>query len=205
MASRVATEVRSYGPRAAIVDCAFESVIPLATALQNTGMFKEVVPAELSVLVTWTTGSSIDDLHGVLDTVDITGAAPVGRLVEIPTIYDGPDLPEVAQRIGCTVAEVVAMHSERTYLAAFAGFAPGFMYCTGLDERLRIPRRDTPRTSVPSGSVAIADVYTSIYPVPSPGGWNLLGRTDVQLFDLHAAQPALIRPGDRVSFVVRTP
>lgn len=201
MASRVVTAVRPYGPRAAIVDCPFESVIPLASALQNTGMFREVVPAEVSVLVTWAHGSSLDDLHGVLDTVDISGAAPVGRLVEIPTIYDGPDLPEVAQRIGCSVDDVIRMHTERTYLAAFAGFAPGFMYCTGLDERLRIPRRDTPRTSVPAGSVAVADVYTSIYPVPSPGGWNLLGRTDVQLFDLHAQQPALIRPGDRVVFV----
>ena len=205
MASRVATAVRTYGPRAAIVDCEFEAVIPLASALQNTGMFHEVVPAELSVLVPWTPCYTVDELHGMFATVDISGAAPVGRLVEIPTIYDGPDLEDVAERIGCTVAEVIRMHSERTYLAAFAGFAPGFMYCTGLDEQLRIPRRDTPRTSVPAGSVAIADVYTSIYPVPSPGGWNLIGRTDVQLFDLHAQQPALIRPGDRVSFVVRTP
>lgn len=201
MASRVATAVRPYGPRAAIVDCPFDSVIPLASALQNTGLFREVVPAEVSVLVTWTQGNTVDDLHGVLDTIDISGAAPVGRLIEIPTVYDGPDLPEVAERIGCTVEDVIRMHSDRTYLAAFAGFAPGFMYCTGLDERLRIPRRETPRTSVPAGSVAVADVYTSIYPVPSPGGWNLLGRTDVQLFDLHAQQPALIRPGDRVVFV----
>lgn len=201
MASRVATAVRPYGPRAAIVDCPFDSVIPLASALQNTGMFREIVPAEVSVLVTWTIGKTLDDLLGVLDTVDITGAAPVGRLVEIPTIYDGPDLQDVAAHLDSTIDDVIRLHSERTYLAAFAGFAPGFMYCTGLDERLRIPRRQTPRTSVPAGSVAIADVYTAIYPTPSPGGWSLLGRTDVQLFDLHAQQPSLIRPGDRVAFV----
>lgn len=205
MASRVATDVRPYGPRAAIVDCPSESVIPLATALQSTGLFGEVVPAEMSILVTWKSGSTLDDLHGVLETVDISGAAPVGRLVEIPTVYDGPDLADVAAKVGCSIDDVVRMHSERTYLAAFAGFAPGFMYCTGLAERLRIPRRDTPRTSVQPGSVAIADVYTSIYPVPSPGGWNLIGSTNVQLFDLHADQPALIRPGDRVKFTVRTP
>ena len=204
MASNVATGVRTYGPRAAIVDCPAESVIPLSTALQNTGLFADIVPAEVSVLVTWSSGKSIDDLHGVLETVDISGAAPVGRLVEIPTVYDGPDLAEVADRIGCSIAELVQMHSEREYLAAFAGFAPGFMYCTGLDERLRVPRRDTPRTSVPKGSVAIADVYTAVYPVASPGGWNLLGHTDVELFDPGAAEPAFIRPGDRVRFVART-
>lgn len=204
MASNVATGVRTYGPRAAIVDCPAESVIPLSTALQSTGLFADIVPAEVSVLVTWSSGKSIDDLHGVLETVDISGAAPVGRLVEIPTVYDGPDLAEVADRIGCSIAELVQMHSEREYLAAFAGFAPGFMYCTGLDERLRVPRRDTPRTSVPKGSVAIADVYTAVYPVASPGGWNLLGHTDVELFDPGAAEPAFIRPGDRVRFVART-
>ena len=204
MASNVATGVRTYGPRAAIVDCPAESVIPLSTALQNTGLFADIVPAEVSVLVTWSSRYSIDDLHGVLETVDISGAAPVGRLVEIPTVYDGPDLAEVADRIGCSIAELVQMHSEREYLAAFAGFAPGFMYCTGLDERLRVPRRDTPRTSVPKGSVAIADVYTAVYPVASPGGWNLLGHTDVELFDPGAAEPAFIRPGDRVRFVART-
>lgn len=205
MASGVATAVRPYGPRAAIVDCPREAVIPLANALNGTGIFLEIVPAEVSVLVSWEPIRSIEDLHGVLDTVDISGAAPVGRLIEIPTVYDGPDLQEVASQLGCSTEELVALHSGIDYLAAFAGFAPGFMYCTGLPERLRIPRRATPRPSVPRGSVAIADAYTAVYPTTTPGGWNLIGHTDVELFDLHADQPSLIRPGDRVRFVPRTP
>lgn len=205
MASGVATAVRTFGPRAAIVDCPGDAVIPLANALNGTGLFREIVPAELSVLVTWEPGCTIEDLHGVLDTVDISGAAPVGRLIEIPTVYDGPDLIEVANRLGCTTDEIIRLHSGTDYLAAFAGFAPGFMYCTGLPEQLRIPRRPSPRASVPKGSVAIADVYTAVYPTTTPGGWNLIGRTDVELFDLHADQPSLIRPGDRVRFVPRTP
>lgn len=202
MASPVATAVRAYGPRAAIVDCSTEHVVPLAAALQATGLFKEVVPAELSVLVTWPSASTIDDLHGVLNTVDVSGAAAVGREIEIPTRYDGPDLETVAELIGCSTDDVIALHSGTTYLAAFAGFAPGFVYLTGLPDRLRVPRRPTPRTAVTKGSVAIADAYTAIYPSVSPGGWNLIGHTDVELFDLHAKNPALIRPGDRVRFVM---
>ena len=205
MASGVATAVRPYGPRAAIVDCPSNAVIPLAMALQATGMFHEVVPAEVSVLVHWGAGCTLEDLHGVLDTVDVSGAAPVGRLVEIPTVYDGPDLAEVAELVGCSVEELVRMHSETTYVAAFAGFAPGFMYCTGLPERLRVPRRSAPRPAVPKGSVAVADVYTAVYPTSSPGGWNLLGHTDLEMFDLHASDPSRIRPGDQVRFVVRKP
>lgn len=205
MASSVTTGVRSYGPRAAIVDCDAEAVLRLSGALQSTGMFDEVVPAEMSVLVTWETHRSVDDLQGVLETLDISGAAPVGREIEIPTVYDGEDLAEVAAIAGLSVARVITLHSETTYLAAFAGFAPGFMYCTGLPDTLTIPRRDTPRTRVPKGSVAIADRYTAVYPLDSPGGWNLIGRTDMELFDLHAAEPAVIRPGDRVRFVARNP
>ena len=203
MAHSVARGVRTYGPRAAIVDCDATAVLQLAGALQNTGMFAEIAPAEMSVLVIWDAHRSIDDLQGVLETVDISGAAPVGRDIEIPTVYDGEDLADVAAIAGCSIADVIAMHSQTTYLAAFAGFAPGFMYCTGLPDALVVPRRDTPRTRVPKGSVAVADRYTAVYPIDSPGGWNLIGRTDMELFDLHAADPAAIRPGDRVRFVAR--
>lgn len=203
MAGRVATAVRPFGPRAAIIDCPLATVIPLATALQSSGLFHEVVPAEQSVLVTWSATVTLDDLHGVLQTVDISGAAPVGRDIEIPTRYDGPDLEAVARTVGMSVADVVALHSGTTFLAAFAGFAPGFIYCTGLPPRLVVPRRDTPRLAVAKGAVAIADVYTAVYPSVSPGGWNLIGHTDVELFDLQSSEPALIRPGDRVRFVVR--
>jgi KipI family sensor histidine kinase inhibitor len=126
-----------------------------------------------------------------------------GRDVEIPTHYDGPDLRETADRSGLTVDELVALHSGRAYRAFFLGFLPGFAYCGVLDPRIVAPRLVRPRERVPAGSVAIADGQTSIYPFDSPGGWRLIGRTDVSVFDSARETPALIRPGDRVRFVAR--
>jgi KipI family sensor histidine kinase inhibitor len=130
------------------------------------------------------------------------GAAIEGvREVEIPTRYDGPDLLETAERSKLTVAELVALHSGRVYRAFFLGFLPGFAYCGLLDPRIVAPRLVRPRERVPAGSVAIADGQTSIYPFDSPGGWRLIGRTDVRVFDGAKEPPVLIRPGDRVRFV----
>jgi len=124
-----------------------------------------------------------------------------GREVEIPTRYDGPDLLETAERSKLTVEELVAFHSGRAYRAYFLGFLPGFAYCGVLDPRILAPRLVRPRERVPAGSVAVADGQTSIYPFDSPGGWRLIGRTDVPVFDSTREPPALIRPGDRVRFV----
>ena len=126
-----------------------------------------------------------------------------GREVEIPTRYDGPDLLETAERSKLTVEELVAFHSGRAYRAYFLGFLPGFAYCGVLDPRILAPRLVRPRERVPAGSVAVADGQTSIYPFDSPGGWRLIGRTDVPVFDSTREPPALIRPGDRVRFVAR--
>jgi inhibitor of KinA len=126
-----------------------------------------------------------------------------GREVDIPTYYDGPDLLETAERSKLSVDELVALHSGRTYRAFFLGFLPGFAYCGVLDPRIVAPRLERPRQRVPAGSVAIADGQTSVYPFDSPGGWRLIGRTDVSLFDATKDPPVLIRPGDRVRFVVR--
>jgi len=126
-----------------------------------------------------------------------------GRDVEIPTHYDGPDLLETADRSKLSVNELVALHSGRIYRAFFLGFLPGFAYCGVLDPRIVAPRLVRPRERVPAGSVAIADGQTSIYPFDSPGGWRLIGRTDVSVFDSARETPALIRPGDRVRFVAR--
>jgi inhibitor of KinA len=123
------------------------------------------------------------------------------REVEIPTRYDGPDLLETAERSKLSVAELVALHSGRVYRAFFLGFLPGFAYCGLLDPRIVAPRLVRPRERVPAGSVAIADGQTSIYPFDSPGGWRLIGRTDVRVFDGAKEPPVLIRPGDRVRFV----
>jgi KipI family sensor histidine kinase inhibitor len=126
-----------------------------------------------------------------------------GRDVEIPTRYDGPDLPETADRSKLSVDELVALHSGRVYRAFFLGFLPGFAYCGVLDSRIVAPRLLRPRERVSAGSVAIADGQTSVYPFDSPGGWRLIGRTDVSVFDSTRETPALIRPGDRVRFVAR--
>jgi KipI family sensor histidine kinase inhibitor len=123
------------------------------------------------------------------------------RPVEIPVTYDGPDLEAVAAAAGMAAGEVVALHSGRTYHAAFCGYAPGFAYLTGLDERLRLPRRATPRTRVPPGSVAIAGEFTAVYPRVSPGGWHLLGRTDLPMWQSDRNPPNLLDPGDSVRFV----
>jgi KipI family sensor histidine kinase inhibitor len=124
-----------------------------------------------------------------------------GRPVEIPTRYDGPDLEDTASRSKITVADLVARHSGREYRVFFLGFLPGFAYCGTLDPRIAAPRLARPRERVPAGAVAIADGQTAIYPFDSPGGWRLIGRTELRMFDPASDQPALLRPGDRVRFV----
>ena len=126
-----------------------------------------------------------------------------GRVIEIPTYYDGPDLVETAELSRLAVDALIALHSGREYRAFFLGFLPGFAYCGVLDPRLVAPRLVRPRERVPAGAVAIADGQTSIYPFDSPGGWRLIGRTDLRVFDATRDPAALIEPGDRVRFVAR--
>ncbi|MFI6769097.1 5-oxoprolinase subunit PxpB [Streptomyces sp. NPDC050355] len=121
--------------------------------------------------------------------------------VDIPVRYDGPDLADVAALWSTTPDEVVRLHSGTEFHVAFCGFAPGFGYLTGLPEPLHVPRRDTPRTKVPVGSVALAGPYTGVYPRSSPGGWQLIGTTDTVLWDPHREPAALLTPGTRVRFV----
>ena len=128
-------------------------------------------------------------------------APPGGRAVELPVVYDGEDLPEVAARTGLDVAEVVARHTAPEYTVACLGFTAGFAYLEGLDPALHLPRRDSPRARVPAGAVAVAGDQAGVYPRPAPGGWHLLGRTAASVFDEAADPPALLAPGDRVRFV----
>jgi KipI family sensor histidine kinase inhibitor len=132
-----------------------------------------------------------------------TTAPASGPIVEIPVIYDGADLTEVSAATGLSIAEVIERHSAATYSAAFLGFTPGWAYLVGLDPALHLPRRSTPRTVVPAGSVAIASEFTGVYPTNSPGGWHLLGHTDAVMFDAKRDKPALVMAGDRVRFVQR--
>lgn len=123
-----------------------------------------------------------------------------GRVVEVPVRYIGEDLPEVAEMLGISVQEVIARHTERPYLAAFAGFAPGFVYLAEGHPSFQIPRRKSPRTRVPAGSVALAGDFSAVYPSDSPGGWQLIGVTDIPMWDLDRAEPAYVQPGFRVQF-----
>ncbi|WP_055591305.1 5-oxoprolinase subunit B family protein [Peterkaempfera griseoplana] len=160
----------------------------------------EIVPAAGTVLL-----DGLDDPAALA--AELPGwrvpavAAGEGPLVEVPVVYDGADLAAVAGLWGVTEAEAVRLHCAPEYRVAFCGFAPGFGYLTGLPERLSVPRLATPRTRVPAGSVAVAGSYTGVYPQPSPGGWRLLGRTGLRLWDPARQPAALLAPGVRVRFV----
>lgn len=125
------------------------------------------------------------------------------RTIEIPVRYDGPDLADVARLSSLTVAELIALHSGAEYVAYFLGFMPGFAYLGELDTRITAPRLPEPRLRVPSGSVGVAGRQTAVYPFASPGGWRLIGSTDVVLFDVRRDPPSLVGEGDRVRFVRR--
>lgn len=135
--------------------------------------------------------------------MDAEAEALSGREVDIPVDYGGehgPDLEEVARLTGLTAGEVVSRHAGGDYVVFFLGFLPGFAYLGGLDPRLHVPRRATPRLSVPAGSVGIGGAQTGIYPLAVPGGWQLIGRTCEVLFDPTRTPPTLLAPGDRVRF-----
>ncbi|HEY0486208.1 MAG TPA: 5-oxoprolinase subunit PxpB [Mycobacteriales bacterium] len=163
----------------------------------------ELVPAARTLLVTYDPAATTHDaVAAVVRGTDVTAAtAGRGPLVELPVTYDGPDLEEVARLAGLPADEVARRHAAAEYAVAFCGFAPGFAYLTGGDPALRVPRRSTPRTTVPAGAVGLADEFTGVYPRPSPGGWQLLGTTGAPLWDADRDPPALLAPGTRVRFV----
>jgi inhibitor of KinA len=130
-------------------------------------------------------------------------ALPPPRAVDIPVCYGGelgPDLEDVARQHGVSAQEVIDIHAGGDYLVYMVGFMPGFAYLGGLSSRIATPRRQTPRTAVPAGSVGIGGEQTGMYPLVSPGGWNLIGRTPRRIFDIDRAEPALLVTGDRVRF-----
>ena len=143
--------------------------------------------------ITASTGAAPDDPVQV---------SPTSGTLVIPVVYDGDDLAEVARTCGLTPDEVVARHTESVFTVAFCGFAPGFAYLTGVPAVLRVARRSAPRTRVPGGSVALADEFTAVYPQDSPGGWQLIGRTELRVFDVNRDPPALLVPGTKIRFDV---
>ena len=163
---------------------------------------EEIIPAARTLLVRFDESSLSQDalIAGVRSRLGRTKEIVSSQTVEIPVYYDGEDLGDVAELLGMSAAEVVERHTGRDYIVAFTGFAPGFAYLAEGDPALHVPRRKSPRTVVPAGSVALAGEFSGVYPKNSPGGWQLIGRTPVAMFDLNRQPAALLQPGFRVRF-----
>ncbi|MEU9915625.1 5-oxoprolinase subunit PxpB [Streptomyces sp. NPDC051001] len=160
----------------------------------------EIVPAARTVLLDGLADPA--RLASELTSSAVPPSPPRARdVVELPVRYDGPDLADVAAHWGVAPHEVARIHAATEFTVAFCGFAPGFGYLTGLPQQYDVPRRATPRTAVPSGSVGLAGPYTGVYPRSSPGGWQLIGTTDTVLWDHTRVPAALLSPGTRVRFV----
>jgi 5-oxoprolinase (ATP-hydrolysing) subunit B len=194
-------------PPPATLDCQ-QRIWATAEAARNWPHVREVVPGMNNLtLVFDPLAADAAALAGKLKAAwDAAGSASVaGRDVEIPVQYGGeygPDLEAVAKHTGLSASEVVRRHAEGQYVVFFLGFQPGFAYMGGLEQSLHAPRRPSPRLEVPAGSVGIGGAQTGIYPAASPGGWQLIGRTALSLFDPAATPPTLLQPGDRVRFTV---
>ena len=159
----------------------------------------DIVPAARTVLVT-TDGSDLETLTRTLRSVQpLSGGQTTSDLLEIPVIYDGEDLPDLAELLGCSVDELINRHTSEDWTVAFCGFSPGFGYLTGTGS-WDVPRRKSPRTKVPAGAVALAGEFSGVYPRESPGGWQLLGHTKVQIFDQSRTPAALFHPARHIRF-----
>lgn len=162
----------------------------------------DVVPAARTVLLTTAAGTDLAALRRTVLGLDVDASRPAAgdaAAVEIAVSYDGPDLDEVGGLTGLGAAGVVAAHTGRPWRVAFGGFAPGFAYLTGGDPALHVPRRAEPRVAVPAGAVGLAGEFSGVYPRASPGGWQLIGRTDAAMWD--PQRGPLLRPGGSVRFV----
>ena len=214
----VPTRLLPMGDTAILVETTdIDAVLALSATLGQQAVTGEgvwadvddIVPAARTVLVVARSGTDLPALAraieqaGAATTVSDT-VAEAGH-VEIPVRYDGPDLQDVARHTGLSPREVVEAHTGMPWRVGFGGFAPGFAYLVGGDPRLTVPRRSSPRTSVPAGAVALAGDFSGIYPRESPGGWQLIGTTDVVLWDVDRTPPALFTPGMVVTFVEAGP
>jgi KipI family sensor histidine kinase inhibitor len=169
---------------------------------QSLRGLRELVPAYNTLLLEFDV-HEFDVAKFIKQLPNLLNASPQPELVkehEFIVRYDGEDLEEVAKITGLDIDEVIQCHCTPIYTVAFLGYAPGFPYLVGLDNRLQVPRLETPRTRVPAGAVAIAGEFSGIYPRATPGGWRLLGCSDAILFDPYRPSPALLAPGDKVHF-----
>jgi KipI family sensor histidine kinase inhibitor len=198
------------GPRALLVEVAgLDEVAALGAEVERrraegwSPELVDVVPGACTLLL-----DGIGDVAAAIREIGTWSPPPVaageGETIEIRCVYDGPDLGAVAAAWGISPEAAAAHHSAILHTVAFSGFNPGFAYLAGLDTEHAVARRENPRTSVPAGSVAVAGLYTGVYPRDSPGGWQLIGRTDAALWDETREPPALLVPGHRVRFVDMT-
>ena len=191
---------RPYGPSAWLIEDVDD---PAAWAAGLEGMthlgVHAIVPAKETVLVLCERVAH-DEVGRLFDQVSPIRNRDQEHELTIDVVYDGDDLAEVAEHVGLSADAVVKRHTAARYTVEFCGFSPGFAYLGGLDPALRIPRRDSPRTRVPAGSVAIAADYSCVYPSSSPGGWHLLGTTTADVWDVKRSEPALLTPGTTVRF-----
>lgn len=177
--------------------------IALAAALKKRRDVRQAVAGHASVTVQFDPDQVTHEALGAAIRRLATRRPPLeepGRLHRIPVVYDGPDLAGVAAELGLSTQRVIELHGKPIYRAFLVGFVPGWAYLGPLPDELVLPRRASPRTLVPAGSVAIAGRQTGIYPLASPGGWHLIGRTSVRLFLPDSDPPSLFRAGDRVKF-----
>ena len=202
-----APTIRDYGDRALLLECgSTDGVLGCAAVLRAADIagVTDIVPGARTVLVTLTDVTDQAATRIRLAKVEFTSPAdpvPPGHTdVVIDVVYDGADLADVAALVGMDTDGVVAAHTGTPWRVGFGGFAPGFAYLVGGDSRLSVPRRDEPRTRVPAGSVALAGEFSGVYPRESPGGWQLIGRTEAVLWDIDRPQPALLAPGMWVRF-----
>jgi KipI family sensor histidine kinase inhibitor len=197
--------VLDAGPLARLIEVEPGSAATWAAALRAAGLagVVEVVPAARTVLVRCADPAAAEAVARAAPSITCGPGAEraADGVVEIPVHYDGEDLAIVAERAGLAIDEVIARHAGSAFRVEFCGFAPGFAYLGGLDPALHLPRRATPRTRVPAGAVAIASAYSAVYPGASPGGWHLIGQTEVRVWDVERDPPALLEPGATVRFV----
>ncbi|MEV7397386.1 allophanate hydrolase subunit 1 [Aeromicrobium sp. NPDC092404] len=190
--------LKPYGDTALLLDCeSLDEAQRWFTALHDEA---EAVLGARSVLLRGDP-AALRSLVGRSAPAE-SSTRPEDAGIEIPVAYDGDDLDEVARLTGLRPAEVVEAHAATPWTVAFGGFAPGFSYLVGGDPRLRVPRRDSPRSRVPAGAVGLAGEFSGVYPRESPGGWQLIGRTDVTMWDSTREPPALLTAGTTVTFVV---
>lgn len=203
-AGRKVRSIRRVGTRAVLAELdGTQDVLALQALLAEQPLpgQLDVLAAAETVLVTADSSVSARRIAAQLLQLDLVAPEQLdGGLVVIDTVYDGEDLAEVGELTGLGVTGVITAHTGQVWTVAFAGFAPGFGYLVGENQLLEAPRRSSPRTAVPAGSVALAGNYSAVYPRRSPGGWQLIGRTGARMWDLDREQPALAAPGSRIRF-----